>query len=92
MSAPVRHTCPNIDKVLKSLSAARGALKEALQCNDEEDIKYAIKVADDELSGLDWDIESLRTDNALLRDWGHDLEKRIDELEEEVSELLIDTN
>lgn len=87
MSAPVRHTCPNIDKVIKRIVGARQSLKDALEYDNEEDKNFAIKCADDDIYGLDDELEDLRSDNDALRNWGHDLEKRIEELEDDIYQL-----
>ncbi len=84
MSAPVRHTCPDIDKAIKAILSARKALKDALKEQDVEDKNYAIECADDDLYGVDDMLEDLRSSNDALRSWGHDLEKQIEKLEEEV--------
>lgn len=87
MSAPVRHTCPDIDKAIKQIITARIGLKDALECEDTIDKDYAIKCADDELYGLGDMLEDLRSSNDALRSWGHDLEKQIEELESQINDL-----
>lgn len=67
MSAPVRHTCPDIDKAIKAIISARIALKDALSEQDSEDKNYAIGCADDELYGLGDMLEDLRSSNDALR-------------------------
>lgn len=84
MSAPVRHTCPDIDKAIKCIQSARKNISDALKDEDIENKDYGIKCADSDLWGVDDMLEDLRSDNSALRDWGHDLEKRIQELEEEI--------
>lgn len=82
MSAPVKHTCPDIDRVIKAISAA---LKQADKAREDlskddpmDDVLYDISMG---LNGLDRDLEDLRRDNAALRDWGHGLQDEVDKLE-----------
>lgn len=93
--APVRHTCPNIDAIIKWLSQARASLQnisdqmEDIRINfsDEESAKYGdtfysiIETISEAKNYIDIDreLEELRDSNSALRDWGHELVKELEE-------------
>lgn len=90
MSAPVKHTCPDINRVIKEL---RGIQKEA---------KYGMKEhernSDDyqRYKDIEWPIdqiinqlEDLRTANRELLEWGEGLENDMDEHREIIDELKV---
>lgn len=95
--APVRHTCPNIDTIIKWLKQARESLQnisdlvEDMRINfsDVEQDKYSdtfydiiILIAEAKnYIDIDRELEELRDSNSALRDWGHELVKEIEELE-----------
>lgn len=96
MSAPVRHTCPKIDDVISSIRLVRAWAYSNSKVNDIDsaDAIEDFKSIESELSGLEYILEDLRSDNDDLRTWGHDLEKEIEEkdsiindLENQISEL-----
>jgi predicted nucleic acid-binding Zn-ribbon protein len=87
MSAPIRHTCPDIDKVISNINEAIKLLSAIPKMEDIELIKQYADYANDELYRLDDILEDLRSSNDALRNWGHDLEKQIEELENAVYEL-----
>lgn len=84
MSAPVKNTCPDIDKVIKELLSiqreAEYGMKEHERDTDDhqryKDIEWPIDQIIDQL-------EDLRTANAALRDWGEELEYKVANLEDE---------
>lgn len=95
--APVRHTCPNIDAIVKWLKQARDSLQNVsdlvedmrINFSAEERDKYGdtfydiIETLRDAIDYIDIDreLEELRDSNSALRDWGHDLVKEIEGLE-----------
>ncbi len=86
MGAPVRHTCPNIDSVIKSITDAMRIARDADdlplgQISDAFTEIYQL------LDGLENQLEDLRSDNSSLRSWGLELEERVEELESEIWEL-----
>ncbi len=84
MSAPIKHTCPDIDRALKHLKDAWREIKDSVEDKRTRDnIEW-------ELDMVESILEDLRKDNGALRDWGHDLEKRNGELEDEVYNLEIE--
>ena len=105
MGAPIKHTCPDIDSVIKKVKVALVAADKGYRMTDkdsvENDLFYEI---DSALSGVEDEMEDLRTANATLREWGeemegkysdwettaHELEDRVEQLEKENAELLKD--
>jgi phage shock protein A len=88
MSAPVRHTCPDIDKVIAAIKSAvktaENGRKQLGKDSDAEDYLYKIIYDIEDLPHI---LEDLRNSNSSLRDWGHDLEKTVDELEGKVCDF-----
>ncbi len=89
-SEPVKHTCPDIDRIKKNISS----LIATLQSIDHEEIYNVI--CDLESIGVgNWcELESLRDANGALRDWGNEMvkdaedsEKALDEANDIISEL-----
>lgn len=78
MGAPVKNTCPDIDKVITRIKNAMKMANNGRKTYPEvDDLLYDI---DDELSGCEDILEELRKANASLRNWGDQLEKEIAEL------------
>jgi hypothetical protein len=86
MGAPVRNTCPDIDSVIKSIREAMTMVKDAddLTLSQISDAFSAVYYL---LDGLENQLEDLRSDNSSLRNWGLELEERVEELENELWEL-----
>jgi len=86
MPAPVKHTCPNIDKLIKGINQA---LK---LCRDGEsgygEPKDIFSEIHDELWGMDDVLEELRQSNSSLREWGEKLENENKNMEQEVGNLF----
>ena len=81
MAAPVKHTCPDIDRAEKHL-------KDVLST-----IKY-LDIDKREKNNLEWDLdaamgyfEQLRKANHELREWGEDLETELVDAKDEVYDL-----
>lgn len=88
MAAPVKHTCPDIDKAIKCLKSAMDAVKENIE--DRQTIRW-IEIDID--SAIDH-FEDLRKSNDALRTWGEELTDEIEssanyinELESKIEEL-----
>lgn len=80
MSAPVKHTCPDIDASIKRLKdiilSCRSIEDDSIRKDIEWEADYVID-----------DLERLRKANAALRDWGEELEKQVAEKDDEIYEL-----
>jgi len=88
MGAPVKHTCPDIDRAIKHLKSAISEAKGLIE--DKKDFQ-----------SVEWEIEQaigyfedLRKSNDALRQWGEELDKELEEsanligdLEDKVAEL-----
>ena len=102
---PVRHTCPDIDAVIRevksSLQTAK-AIKDKVANTDEQKMspdmwvtfKESIEDEADEienyLASVEGQLEDLRTANEKLREWGLDLYNEVEELEDKVGTLETD--
>ena len=82
MAAPVRHTCPNIDKTIKRLGTIRDHMEEMVN-----HMNNMVKWVEKELNDIEYELEELRSDNGALRDWGTEQEDRVKLLEMEIGEL-----
>lgn len=95
MAAPVKNTCPDIDRVIKKVSSAYKTAHTA-RCRSEkgtDEYDYFDSIEDD-LMYVEGELEDLRSDNSSLREWGNDLEdqlqvaaEKIDELERKIEKL-----
>ena len=80
MSAPVKHTCPKIDE------AIRGVRNAILYCQQSKDIECVEELRSccwniySEIGDIEYILECLRSDNDALRNWGTELEKKIEEI------------
>lgn len=79
MSAPVRYTCPDIDKVIKSITSAQREAKHGERINNESSEIFSEILY--ELDGLIDIVEGMRKSNAELREWGNNLERDLTEFE-----------
>lgn len=79
MPAPVKNTCPDIDKVIRYID---DAMKIAHNGREEfPEAKNYFRDIYNALDGVEDMLDDLRKDNAALREWGDDLEKELGELE-----------
>jgi DNA-binding transcriptional MerR regulator len=91
MGAPVKNTCPDIDSVIKSI-------RDAMRITEDADdlplgqISDAFRDVHYLLDGLEDQLEDLRSDNSSLRNWGLELEEKVEELESEIWELKSEVN
>lgn len=85
MSAPIKNTCPDIDKVIIGIKmacqAAKNGRKEHPEADDYFwDILYNIE-------DLEGKLNDLRHDNEALREWGHTLDGQLQSAAEEIDRL-----
>lgn len=87
MGAPVRHTCPDIDRVKRQIIEARKILHDLQRLDDMDEARKYADYADSELDGLDTMLEELRSDNSDLRSWGYEMQNKVEELEAHIIDL-----
>lgn len=100
MGAPISFTCPYIDRAIKAVENEEAFALERLR--EIHDQLYRAGISEDillDMSHLESYIkditfiakegfENIRSDNAALREWGEELESKVEELEHERDELL----
>lgn len=88
MSAPVRHTCPAIDKTIAAIKSAMKSAADGMKYVSKGDDAYdCFWQIEYDLDGEEVRLEDLRSDNDELRKWGHELEQEINSLSNYVEEL-----
>lgn len=81
MAAPIKHTCPDIDRAIKHLKQAKDECKGLIEDKREyQSIEYEIEAA----IGY---FEDLRSANDTLRQWGEELESELQTAGEEINSL-----
>lgn len=88
MAAPVKNTCPDIDKCIKWLNGAikdaESGMKITDRNSDEHDyFRYIINQIED-IEGI---LEDLRSANDALRTWGNELTDEIESSANYINEL-----
>lgn len=88
MAAPVKNTCPDIDRGIKALKQAMSEIRDGI-----ED-KQAVRSIEIEIDTAIAYFEEVRSANESLRSWGKELEDEIEssanyinDLEEKVASL-----
>lgn len=88
MAAPIKHTCPDIDKAIKLLKQAMKIADKARtrheRNSDDDDDYYSIESG---LSDVEDILEALRRSNNELREWGERLENDLQTAGEEINHL-----
>lgn len=85
MSAPVKNTCPDIDKAIEYIQKAMKAAKEGRREFPAADIEFYDIYS--YLDGCEHLLNDLRKANSALRDWGYELEKAVKKQEVQLSGL-----
>ena len=83
---PIKHTCPEIDRYIKSIKRALTE-ERYLKGLDPEDLFKAASDMSYELEQCIDYLESLRNSNDTLRQWGIEEAEKVDELELQIEEL-----
>lgn len=89
MSAPIGHTCPDINRITGKLNQMVKDINR-LRSYDYEDSKLMKDIIEEcryIMDDAEDTFEDLRNSNSKLRDYGEAQEERADELEEQVTEL-----
>lgn len=89
MAAPVPHTCPNIDKVIKAIRSAYKAARSGEKVAERRsDAYYFFAEIQNDLYDIEDHLEKLRKDNAALREWGEGLEEDLQQAHKVYNELI----
>lgn len=83
---PIKHSCPEIDKYIKSIKRAIVDERYLNNMDQDELIETANNMAN-ELSECIGYLESLRSSNDTLRQWGIEESEKVDELELQLEEV-----
>jgi chromosome segregation ATPase len=85
-NAPIKNTCPDIDRVVSAVKSIQKLCK--LDGSEtSQDYVNIISDIENEIFGQDGSLEELRDANSQLRDWGNAEHERANESEEEVYSL-----
>lgn len=86
MSAPVKHTCPDIDKYIKYIKRAIYKDRDLKNMDEKELYDAASSMSAELESCIDY-LEDLRKSNGELRDWGEGLDKELSNAADEIYNL-----
>ena len=88
MSAPVKHTCPDIDKLIKMLKDIQREANYGMKCHDKKSDDF------ERYKNIEWyiddivgELENLRSANHELREWGEELDTELQSAAERIEEL-----
>lgn len=88
MSAPVKHTCPDIDRAIKQVnSAIKSAYDGQKRHEKRTDDWYDYHEIVSDLEGLEGALEDLRSANTFLREWGEGLTDELESSANYINEL-----
>ena len=90
---PVKHTCPDIDRIISTITSIVKAMDNCDDRDEKEDLLSQIKDWSGDLTGIGFgkwcEMETLRSSNSALRDWGSEMYSEAESLETERDELEI---
>jgi len=86
MAAPIKNTCPDIDKYIKWIKAALVKERDLSRMNEKDVFDSAVSMSN-ELEECIGYLENMRTSNGELRDWGTGLEEELHQAATEISNL-----
>lgn len=88
---PVKHTCPDIDRIIGTITAIVKQMKNCDEKDSADDLLENIKDWTGDLESIGvgkWcELESLRSSNGALRDWGNEMYNDAENLEAERDEF-----
>ena len=82
-SEPVRNTCPDINRLQKTIKDIQSDFASFKDTDDVNDFLDSINNASLELRNIYDTLEELRSANSALRDWGHELTSLAEQMESE---------
>lgn len=80
---PNRPTCPDINRIQKTLSDTIKDFESFKETDDVSDFMNSMSTACSELWSIHSELEDLRRSNGDLRDWGNELTSCIDLIQEQ---------
>jgi len=86
MAAPVKHTCPDIDKYIKWIQMSI-CKKRDIKTMTEEELRDTCSAMNSQLEECIDYLEQLRSANGELRDWGEGLDKELEEAANRIYDL-----
>jgi predicted P-loop ATPase len=84
---PIKHTCPDIDKLIKGQTEIMKLIRNYQKIDEVEDFKDIISDIENILWDFDNELEKLRSSNDTLRDWGISEAEEVDKLEDKIYAL-----
>ena len=89
MSAPVKITCPDIDKAIKLLNPLINQIIKLKEYDYEsaQTMKDLLSECENAMSSAVGYFEDLRQSNDALRNWGKEMEEEAETLQVQVNEL-----
>lgn len=84
---PIKHTCPDIDRLIKNSNEILSLIKGYSNIEDIEELKLIIGDIENLIYGFDSELEDLRRSNDTLRSWGIEEANNYDKLELKYEEL-----
>jgi hypothetical protein len=89
---PVKHTCPDIDKLIKGQNDIMKLTRNYHKIDDIDVFKDILNDIESILYDFEKQLEKLRSSNNELRTWGISEAEKVDELEDYISELENQSN
>jgi len=86
MAAPVKHTCPDIDKYIKWIKMCICKERDIKNMTEEE-LRDTCSAMNSQLEECIDYLEQLRSANGELRDWGEGLDKELEEAANRIYDL-----
>lgn len=88
MAAPVKNTCPDIDRAIRSVQAALKIAHSGMSRHEKRSDDWTdFDDIDTELRNLEGELEDLRNANASLREWGEQLTDELETSANYINEL-----
>jgi len=86
MAAPIKNTCPTIDKYIKSIKQAIYEKASLQRMNEKDLLDAALEMASELSNCIDY-LEDLRDSNDTLRKWGEELTDELETAATYINEL-----
>lgn len=84
---PIKHTCPDIDKLIKGQNEIMKLIRNYQKKDEIDDLKDIISDIENILWDFEDKLEELRRSNDTLRYWGISEAEEVDKLEDKVYAL-----